>query len=43
MGVVEVKFVRNFTLADKNKRIISMRTSVKRQKAKDREMCPENI
>ena len=39
----EVKFVRNFTLADKNNRIISIRTSLRRQKAKDHEMCPENI
>ena len=43
MRFFKVKFVRNFTLADKNNRIISIRTSLKRQKAKDREMCPENI
>jgi len=43
MRVVEVKFVRNFTLGDKNNRIISIRTTLKRQKAKYHEMCPENI
>jgi len=43
MSVVEVNFVTNFTLADKNNLTISIRTSLKRQKAKDREMCPENI
>jgi len=43
MRVVEVKFVRNFTLADKNNLIISIRTPLKRLKANDHEMCPENI
>jgi len=43
MRVFDVTFVRNFALAYKNKRVISIRTSLKRQKANDHEMCPENI
>jgi hypothetical protein len=44
MRVFETNFVRNFTLADKIiNHIISIRISLKRQKAKHNEMCPEDI
>jgi hypothetical protein len=43
MTVFEI-FVRNFTLADKIiNHIISIRVSLKRQKAKHHEMCPDDI